>query len=165
METARIEELIYQTLIAEPELINKLGGGEESVYHIQAPAVVKYPSIVYNVLSSVPNLHADNEVVEYSAKVRIHIITEDSEYAEVSEEVEKVMRRLRGARYDRNTYTDKKEETLILDYRVRVNAKELPTIEEISGDSGDCKCECKVKKIVTEEEIDKFFEEMESEYK
>ena len=175
METEKVEEKIYSALKSDSELISKIAG-IESIYHLQAPAheLTKYPCIVYSPISDVPFFHADNHILAHKLSIRIHIITLDGEYAEIAEDIHRIMTGLKAKRYQSIPYAENKEKILIVDYRMLVNKEEPESIEDtIAADTDTKECDCKHHcsdvtingSIISDEEIDEIIKNLGDETK
>lgn len=170
METIKIEEKVYQALKTDEELLSKLAEREDSIFHIQAPAIeeTQYPCIVYNLVSCPPIFWSDNLVREYLASFRIWILTTDGNYSEIADDIHRIMESLGAARYQTDKYRENKEIIKIMDYRMRVKAEDeqKPPVP-IGSDTGKHECHCTTEttkiNLVTNDEIDIFFEDLEKE--
>ena len=173
MESAELEAKIYQTLKTE-NLLSKLGNGEDSIFHNQAPPMEEmiYPAIVYTLMSYKPFFWADDLIWAREAKFRIHVLTQNAEYADIEKEIETIMtEKLKAIRYDRTPYNENKEKNVILDYRMRINEEPSEEVPQQPSDSETGECDCHYSSetskisLITNEEIDTFFEDLEKEGK
>lgn len=166
METSKVEEEIYSVLTTDEKLTEKI----KEIYHIQAPAKdwTKYPCIVYTPISDVPNFFADNKVLAHRLSIRFHIITLDGEYTEIADDLQRLMLGFGAKRYQSIPYADNKEKILIVDYRMLINKTESEpeNIYKPIEEKECCKCsETSKIKLITNEEIDQFFDDLEKEGK
>ena len=170
METSKIEEKIYQVLKSDENLIKKLAEREKSIFHIQAPAqeLTKYPCIVYDLASCPPYFWSDDLVKEYLASFRIWILTKDGNYDEIADDIQRIMENLGAVRYQTAKYRENKEIIKIMDYRLRVRAEnEQEPPAPIASDTGQHECHCTTEttkiNLITDEQIDDFFKDLEKE--
>ena len=174
METNKIEEKVYNAFKTDEELLSRLAEGVDSIFHIQAPAIEKtqYPCIVYDLVSCPPIFWSDDLVREYLASIRIWILTKDGNYDEIADDIQRIMERLGAVRYQTSKYRENKEINKIMDYRMRVKAEEPeeielpPTPSERDTVKCDCNCSSTTKiNLITDGEIDDFFDRLEKEGK
>ena len=172
METSKIEEIVYQALKTDESLLSKLNQGVDSIFHIQAPAQeeTEYPCIVYDLINCPPFFWSDNLVKEYKASFRIWILTKDGNHDEIADDIQRIMSGLGAARYQTSKYRENKEIVKIVDYRLRVVAEpeEIKT-PSTDSDTGQHQCHCTTEttkiNLVTDDEIDDFFDDLEKEGK
>ena len=148
MQPSFIEEKIYNTLISDNNLINKLGSGIDSIFHLQAPELneLNYPCIVYSLSSFKPFFWADDVVWSFEIKFRLHVITLNGNDDLIEKDIERIANDILSAsRFYRTSFKHNKEVILILDYLMRVNEKP-PNISNDTNntinnsDSNSCPC-------------------------
>ena len=140
MRINELEEKIYEKMKEDKGLKKKLTA--EGVYHLQVPArdSYSYPCIVYSVINFAPIFYTDDDVREYLASIRIHVITKDGGYNEISEDIDRIMQSMDAKRYQTVNYREENEIILIKDYRMRLKVENEEANETISA---DCDCEKK----------------------
>lgn len=120
METAELEAKVYAALTADGTLTGLLLDGSKSVFHIQAPAgdYSRTPLIVYSTVSDVPILHGDDAEEMHRVIIRIHIITDDGEYAGMYESVKRVMYAIGFSRHQTTALVDRGKKMLAADFKI-----------------------------------------------
>lgn len=96
METTELEANVYEALTQDEELMGMLpSGGDIPIYHHLAPAGdnQRYPILVYTVTSDVPVSYGDDEEYMHKVTIRISIVTNDGQYAEINKMIREIMTR------------------------------------------------------------------------
>lgn len=78
-----VEEITYNALKNDAELVSLLADGVNSIYNGQSPDAGTYPVIVFRLLTASPALHSDNEMGAFRATVRVTAITGNGATAEI----------------------------------------------------------------------------------
>lgn len=120
METVQLEEKVYAALLADEILMDLLPNREQSIFHLQAPAgeYPREPCIVYTPISDVPVLAADNAEELHRVLMRIHIITEDGNYADIYKAIKRIMSELGFSRQQATPLADRGKKMLAVDFKI-----------------------------------------------
>lgn len=120
METATLEAKVYAALTADGTLTGLLPAGAQAIFHMQAPGgdYSRTPLIVYSTVSDVPILHGDDAEEMHRVILRIHIITDDGEYAGIYEAVKRVMYAIGFSRHQTTALVDKGKKMLAADFKI-----------------------------------------------
>ncbi len=92
------------------------------IYHQASPHGCRFPNIVYNIISDVPALHADNEEIQSRMTVRIHIATKAGGHAGIYRRVNKIMSGLGFMRVQTVEFLEDGLKVLAVDYRIGVDS-------------------------------------------
>ena len=120
METSELEAKIYAALSGDEQLMRLLPDGAAAIFHMQAASeeYPRTPTLVYSVVSDVPTLHADNAEALHRVVVRIHIITIDGEYAQIYQEIKRVMTELGFTRRQTTPIVGRGRKMLAADFKI-----------------------------------------------
>lgn len=94
METTELEAEVYEALTNSEELMSMLPvDGDILIYHLFAPAgdKLRYPLLVYAPISDIPVDYGDDEEKFHRVTIRISIVTNDGEYAELNRIIREIM--------------------------------------------------------------------------
>ncbi len=78
-----IEKEIYEKFKANTDLLTLLADGENSIYEGRAPAAGPYRQLIFQNISEVPALTADNAEKLKRTTIQISIITKNGEYDDI----------------------------------------------------------------------------------
>ena len=92
------------------------------VYHQASPSGCRYPNIVYNVISDVPALHADNQEIQSRITVRIHIVTRDGSHHAIYKVLNSVMKKLGFMRVQATELYEDNLKIKVIDCRIGVDS-------------------------------------------
>lgn len=120
METVELEEAVYSALINDEILMGLLPAREQAVFHLQAPSgdYPRAPTIVYTPISDVPVLAGDNAEQLHRVLIRIHIITDDGNYADIYKAIKRIMSDIGFSRLQTTPIAARGKKMLAADFKI-----------------------------------------------